>query len=89
MQPSLLGSMRSLQFTVNAFPTHAVSVPAVGPWRLSAQILLIQVKLDSSDIVLWPDQVVVVGVKYRYSLEMVVVKDVTAIIFHDLEVSKW
>jgi hypothetical protein len=35
MQPNLLGSMRPLQFTVNAFPTHSqhfVSIPAIGPW---------------------------------------------------------
>jgi hypothetical protein len=34
MQPKSLGSMRPLQFTVNAFPTlsqHFVSIPAIGP----------------------------------------------------------
>ena len=52
MHPNLFGSMRPLQFTVNAFPTlshHAVSIPAIGPWRPhSAEALLLSANMLSA-----------------------------------------
>lgn len=54
MLPSLFGSMRPLQFTANAFPTlshHAVSIPAIGPWRPhSAEALLLSANVLSANV---------------------------------------